>query len=207
MRTAFKDNEIPGRIHALQPFLSTGKLPDGTRRWWAISGPAVELGYLPARLHASARSAVYVVYSYGTPIAWVTENEDGGSRDPYVYHVPDIGYSKTTSTHQMACVEAWATAMKRQGDYRRWPGRGREVVRVPGMSDVYGGRPGRRSRTLHPRSGGIDDRTPTRAVDGYGMAPRASVYDDDLRVRTSAYAGVSGDAMHWDGNDPGRAHP
>ena len=30
-----------------------------------------------------------------------------------------------------------------------------------------------------------------------------SVYDDNLRVRgVSAYAGVSGDAMHWDPMDP-----
>lgn len=188
VRTTFKDSEIPGRIHALQPFLSEGLLPpneDGVRerRWWAISGPAVDMGYLPARLHASARSAVYVVYSYGTPIAWVTENEDERSREPYVYHVPDVSYSPTTGRHQMGCVEAWSTAIKRQGDYRRWPGRGREVVRVPGMTDVYGGQPGRRSRTLRPRSGGIDG------------------------PRRSAYADVSGDAMHWDGDTPTRAHP
>lgn len=183
MKTTFRDTEIPGRIHAMQPFLSTGKLPDGTRRWWAVSGPAVELGYLPPRLHASARSAVYVVYSYGTPIAWVTENEDERSRDPYVYHVPDVGYSPTTGRHQTDCVEAWATALKRQGDYRRFPSRGREVVRVPGNAEVYG-----RERRL--RSGGVDDSEP----------------------RQSAYDGVSGDAMHYvpsavhtDGHD--RAHP
>ncbi len=187
MKTTFKDEEIQGRIHALQPFLSVGKLPDGTRRWWAVSGPAVETGYLPARFHESARSAVYVVYSYGTPIAWVLEPEGAPLSQPYVYTVPDISYSPTTGRHQMACVEAWARALKRQGDYRRWPASHREVVRVPGMADVYGGQPGPRSRTLRPRSGGID-------------SPRPSV---------SAYEGMSGDAMHWDpyGEGPSRAHP
>lgn len=196
-RTTFPDDKIPGRIHALQPFLSVGLLPENSegvrhRRWWAVSGPATELGYLPARYVESARSAVYVVYSYGTPIAWVTENEDD-RRNPYHFHVPDVSYSPTTGRHQMACVEAWERAMRRQGDYRRWPGRGREVVPVPGMTDVYGGQPGRRSRTLRPRSGGIDDH----------RAPQP-----EPRLH-SAYMGVTGDAMHYSPTvtGEGRAHP
>lgn len=185
MRTTFRNEEIPGRIHALQPFLSVGRLPDGTRRWWAVSGPAVEMGHLPARLHESARSAVYVVYSYGTPIAWVLEPEDAPPSQPYIYVVPDVGYSPTTGAHQYECREAWARALKRQGDYRRWPASHREVVRVPGNAEVYG-------RSIRARSGGID-----------GVRPGETV------GRVSAYEGVSGDAMHWDPRGEGaqRAHP
>lgn len=62
-KTVFSNAEIPGRIHALQPFLSEGKLPDGTRRWSGHSGPATTRGHLPSRYRAVVREAVYVVYS------------------------------------------------------------------------------------------------------------------------------------------------
>lgn len=203
-RTVFKNAEIPGRIHAMRPFLSEGRLPDGTRRWWAASGPAVSLGHLPARLHASARSAVYVVYSYDTPIAWVTENDDtecdhpngfgphgcpcGASLDgedvvgpePYTYHVPDVGYSPTTGQQQQACLEAWRRQF-RKGNVERH-GR-REVVRVPGNAEVYG-------RTLRARSGGVDMVRPGQVVG-----------------RRSAYEDVGDDASHWSPREADRWSP
>lgn len=183
-KTVYKNAEIPGRIHALQPFLSEGKLPDGTRRWWAISGPAVELGHLPPRYHASARQAVYVVYSYGTPIAWVLEVQHG--TDPYTYVVPDVGYSPTTGQQQYACLEAWAEARQRQGK-RRWEMDGRRiVVRVPGNAEVYGV-----ERRL--RAGGMDGAHPGSVVTG----------------RRSAYEGTGDDASHMGGSwlAAHRAHP
>jgi hypothetical protein len=136
----FRNSEIPGRLYNLRPFLSSGKLPDGTRVWSGHSGPAVSLGHLPGKYHASAREAVYVVYSYDTPIAWVTENPDVG-RDrghPYLFHVPDVSYSPTTGEHQYAVLEAWQDELRFQGAYRRSPARGRETVRVPGNAEVYG---------------------------------------------------------------------
>lgn len=183
-KTVYKNAEIPGRIHAMQPFLSEGKLPDGTRRWWAVSGPAVSLGHLPAKYHASIREAVYVVYSYDTPIAWVMEVQHGA--DPYTYVVPNVGYSPTTGQHQYAVLEAWAEARRRQGQ-SKWQMDGRRtVIRVPGNAEVYG-----QERRL--RAGGMDGHLPD------------SVYGDNLRARgASAYEGVTGDAMHY---TPSAVHP
>lgn len=171
-KTVYKNAEIPGRIHAMLPFLSEGKLPDGTRRWSGHSGPAVTLGHLPRKYHASARQAVYVVYSYETPIAWVLEVQHG--TDPYTYVVPNVGYSPTTGQQQDACLEAWAEARKRQG-MGRWGMDGRrEVVRVPGNAEVYGV-----ERRL--RAGGMDGAQPGSVV----------------TVRRSAYEDTGDDASHW----------
>lgn len=149
MKSTFSNDEIPGRIAAIQPFESAGKLPDGTRRWSGRNGPARDMGHLPVKYHASVREAVYVVYSYGTPIAWVLEVQHGTS--PYTYAVPDVSYSPTTGQHQYACLDAWEAALRRQGTYRRGPARGREVVPVPGNAEVYG-----KERRL--RAGGVDGR-------------------------------------------------
>jgi hypothetical protein len=149
MRTVFRNSEIPGRIAALQPFLSVGKLPDGTRVWSGHSGPATSLGHLPRQYHESARSAVYVVYSYDTPIGWVLEAPQNGPRNPYWFKVPNVGYSPTTGQQQYAVLEAWADERRRQGK-RKWEMDGRRVVvRVPGNAEVYG-------RTIRARSGGLD---------------------------------------------------
>lgn len=182
-KTVFKNVEIPGRIHALQPFLSEGRLPDGTRRWWAVSGPAVEFGHLPRKFHASAREAVYVVYSYDTPIAWVLEVQQG--TDPYTYVVPDVGYSLTTGQHQYAVLEAWAEARHRQGMWK-WEMDGRRiVVRVPGNAEVYGV-----ERRL--RAGGMD-----------------GAYPGSVVGRRSAYEETGDDASHMGGSllAAHRAHP
>jgi hypothetical protein len=185
-KTVYRNAEIPGRIHALQPFLSEGKLPDGTRRWWAVSGPAVQLGHLPRRYHASARQAVYVVYSYDTPIGWVLEAPQNGPRNPYWFKVPDVSYSPTTGQHQYACLEAWEAALRRQGTYRRFPASGREVVRVPGNAEVYGV-----ERRL--RAGGMDGASPGSVVTG----------------RRSAYEDTGADASHMGGSwlAAHRSHP
>jgi hypothetical protein len=169
-RTVFKNAEIPGRIHAMLPFLSEGRLPDGTRRWSGYSGPATSFGHLPARYRATARLATYVVYSYETPIAWVWSPEaEGDDRGDWTewYEVPDVGYSVTTGQHQYACLEAWADELRRQGTYRRGPRSHREVVRVPGNAEAYG-------RTIRARAGGVDGVRPGEAVG------RASLPLDDL---------------------------
>lgn len=150
MKNVFRNEEIPARIAAMQPFESTGRLPDGTRRWSGKNGPARDMGHLPVKFHASVREAVYVVYSYDTPIAWVLEVQHGTS--PYTYVVPDVSYSPTTGQHQYACLEAWAEARKLQGK-RKWEmdGKRRTIVQVPGNAEVYG-----QERRL--RAGGIDSR-------------------------------------------------
>lgn len=179
MRTVFRNREIPGRIHALQPFLSAGKINGWLRVWEGRSGPADSFGHLPPKYHASAREAVYTVYSYGTPIGWVTEDEEvpEGLR----YHVPDVGYSLTTGQQQLAVLDAWAEPLKAQGEYRRLPGRGRETVRVPANAEVCG-------RDRRVRSGGVDGTFPDSVVEG----------------RRSAYEGTGDDASHMGGLAPAR---
>lgn len=173
-KTVFNNSEIPGRIHAMLPFLSEGKLPDGTRRWSGYSGPATSFGHLPRQYRSSVRRAVYVVYSYGTPIGWVREPLNSSTGDPYWFTVPDVGYSPTTGTHQYACLEAWADHLKYQGTYRRFPSSGRETVQVPGNAEVYG-----TERRL--RAGGVDGHMPGSVVTG----------------RRSAYEDTGDDASHW----------
>lgn len=166
MRTVFRNEEIPARIAGMLPFLSVGRLPDGTRVWSANGGPALTLGHLPAQYHQRARSAVYVVYSYDTPIAWVLEEDDTG-RDrghPLVYEVPDVGYSPTTAQHQWTCLHAWEDEMRAQGTYHGLAARGRPTVRVPGNAIVYG-----RERRL--RHGGVDFFTPGYGTDDLEDSP------------------------------------
>jgi hypothetical protein len=184
MRTTFRNAEIPGRIANLQPFLSTGTLPDGTRRWWGISSPAPDMGFLPRKYHASARVAVYTVISYGTPIAWATEADEVDCDHPngfgphgcpcgavldgedvitwrdHTYCLPDVSYSPTTGQHQYGVRDAWSTQLRRQGTFPSLGyGRRREVVRVPGNAVVYG-----QERRL--RAGGMDGHRPGAGLDG-----------------------------------------
>jgi len=194
VRTVFRNSEIPGRIHALQPFLSVGKIEGGVRVWSGHSGPAISLGHLPAQFHESARSAVYVVYSYETPIGWVTEHEGRGCREVYRYHIPDVGYSPTTGQHQYTLLEEWSAPRRRQG-CRKWEMDGRRiVVRLPATAEAYG-------TPRRPRSGGVDGLRPGDVIG------RAS--------RRSAYEGTGEDASHWSPDDwrqqradrPGYRHP
>jgi len=170
-RTVYRNAEIPGLIQGLRPFLSEGKLPDGTRRWSAYGSAVLGYGHLPARLRASVDEAVYVVYSYDTPIAWVTEDGRRRVTERLRYHVPAVGYSPTTGQHQYACLDAWRDEAR--GGLLDRHGR-REVVRVPGNAEVYG-------RTIRARSGGMDGVRPGEAV-GRGY---------------SAYADTGDDASHW----------
>jgi len=85
-------------------------------------------GHLPEKYRADVESAVYVVISYDTPIAWV--RPDGTKV------VPDIGYSPTTGQHQYTVKAAWNITGRMS-----FPARGRE------LRPAGGG----------PRRGGIDD--------------------------------------------------
>lgn len=59
--------------------------------------PPASRGELPPQYKIPA-DAVYVVFSFETPIAWV--QEDG------TVTIPDVRYSNTTTVHQTAC-RAW----------------------------------------------------------------------------------------------------
>lgn len=58
----------------------------------ATIGGASQYGRLPTEYHDSARDAVYVVYSYSTPIGWVQADGE--------VIVPPVKYSITTTGHQ-----------------------------------------------------------------------------------------------------------
>lgn len=87
--------EIENAIGRCRPFKNSTGHMTGTR------GSTRTLGWLES--HTDARRirellsrAVYVVWSYGTPIGFVTEDEDGNRTAYYV----DEQHSRTTSHHQ-----------------------------------------------------------------------------------------------------------
>lgn len=90
--------------------------------------------HLPLDLREQVIDAKYVVYSYRTPIAWI---DAAGAA-----HVPDVGYSPTTSQHQYLAADALSV------DFR--PARGRTVVQIPKNDELY-------SRARRLRRGGIDE--------------------------------------------------
>lgn len=55
-------------------------------------GEKVDLGRLPRKEAHSIDKAVYVIYSYNTPIAWAL------SKDAWI--IPKVRYSTTTTQHQ-----------------------------------------------------------------------------------------------------------
>lgn len=67
---------------------------------WFDGLPDAGPGELPASYRDELKelAPVYVVYSYKTPIAWATENDE-------ILTVPDVRYSLTTTQHQGACLQ------------------------------------------------------------------------------------------------------
>ncbi len=68
-------------------------------------GNGVCMGRLPENWRAvlrldNERDALYVVYSYGTPIAWraIVNDRDAPEHDKWT--IPDVKYSATTTNHQ-----------------------------------------------------------------------------------------------------------
>jgi hypothetical protein len=114
MATVVSNADVPNKIKNRQEFRNSSRPVDGASPWSGRPGGADSLGYLPHRYHDSARSALYVVYSYATPIGWITR--EGETR------VPDVGYTTTTGQQQHATAAAWGMQF--------WPARGRETVKV-----------------------------------------------------------------------------
>lgn len=63
-------------------------------------------GALPHPYAHGLDEAVYIVYCYGTPIAWVTM-ADEATEDGRVNFVPDWQYSPTTTYYQGLVYQAW----------------------------------------------------------------------------------------------------
>lgn len=86
--------EFKETIFDLEPFRTYGSLK-ATRREpdWRLTG--WDLGRLPVEFYESVNRASYIVWSYGTPIAWwVPGSVDHG------WIMPDVRYSTSTSAHQ-----------------------------------------------------------------------------------------------------------
>lgn len=91
-------DEYAAYLRERRPFKTGGALFAERR---GAGGPAGYVGRLPERWRQSLEQAVYVVYSYGTPIAWV----DTSGR----WTQPDVHYSVTTTRHQSKIATAIST--------------------------------------------------------------------------------------------------
>lgn len=120
-------------IRRQQPFRLKGS---GRPTLWATCDPPSLLGHLPPHHSEGIETAEYVVMSYTTPIAWLTDGEPT---------VPDVGYSPTTGQHQYLAAHALGV------DFR--PARNRDTVQIPRNDALYG-----RARRL--RRGGMDGAVP-----------------------------------------------
>jgi hypothetical protein len=87
MRLTTRGPKAAQAIAACEPFTTSGAL----RGEGHEPGHYVYGGQLPRELESDVRQADYIVWSYGTPIAW-----HAGGR----WTVPNVRYSITTSRHQ-----------------------------------------------------------------------------------------------------------
>jgi hypothetical protein len=90
-----------GQREATKAIASCRAFTNSTRSLRGTKGPTQELGWLSGHRHAARikrllASAVYVVWSYQTPIGFVTEEEDGNITKWYI----DESHSVSTSHHQ-----------------------------------------------------------------------------------------------------------
>lgn len=76
-----------------------------------LNGPCRRLtnnryGALPREYAVGLDTAVYVVYCYGTPIAWVTADDEDATEHRRNW-MPDWQYSATTTYYQGLVMQAW----------------------------------------------------------------------------------------------------
>lgn len=129
-RYVVDNTEAEQKMRDLKEFRSK-TFYEGSPTLKGTPGGADTVGYLPERFHEQVREADYVVYSYQTPIGWVTADGDRV--------IPDVGYSPTTGQHQYMVKDAWRDAgYTGSGTF---PSRGREYRPTGGG----------------PRRGGMDD--------------------------------------------------
>ncbi len=84
-------SKVREAIRSLHPVRnSTGSL-------WGEAMTDPPRGYMPEWLYDALRASepVYVVFSYDTPIAWLSWGNEG-----YVWTMPEHRYSATTTAHQ-----------------------------------------------------------------------------------------------------------
>lgn len=142
-----------------------------------ISGPYRRLtnakyGALPREYAVGLDDAVYVVYCYGTPIAWVTM-ADEATEDGRVNYVPDWQYSATTTFHQSVIIDAW--------------GSNKIVDPNPAKSkrDNHGTARGRRSDAVYGRLTAEQEAVRREARENRPVSFRTAFRDDAARFRTN----------------------
>lgn len=130
--------DVIGALANLRPFQATrGDRDEGLV---GLSGPyrkltSAKYGALPREYARGLDDAVYVVYCYGTPIAWVVM-ADEATEEGRVNFMPDWQYSATTTYYQSLITYAWGSRnlhdpnrAKSQRDNRGTPrGRRSDVV-------------------------------------------------------------------------------
>lgn len=128
-----------------------------------ISGPyrkltGVRYGALPREYAVGLDEAMYVVYCYGTPIAWVTMADDA-TEEGRVNYMPDWQYSATTTYYQGLVWQAWGDkVVDPRPEYSREQNRGTDRGR---SADERYGRVPRRERAARPVSARTSDPGPT----------------------------------------------
>lgn len=103
-----KRREVLRNLSNLRTFRATRGGGEGLE---GITGPCrrltnVRYGALPHEYAHGLDDAVYVVYCYGTPIAWVTMADDA-TEEGRVNYMPDWQYSATTTYYQGLVHQAW----------------------------------------------------------------------------------------------------
>lgn len=115
-------------------------------------GGTTRLGALPRQYATDGlREAVYVVYCYDTPIAWVTM-ADEATEEGRVNSMPDWQYSATTTYYQSLVWKAWGDKIA-DPDPRYSREQNRGTPRGRSSDERYGRVPRRtRERTQSSRS-------------------------------------------------------
>lgn len=98
--------EVVRNIANLRTFAHGSSRSGGCPAISGRTGGTTRLGALPRQYAHGLAEAVYVVYCYGTPIAWVTMADDA-TEEGRVNSMPDWQYSPTTTYHQGLVWEAW----------------------------------------------------------------------------------------------------
>jgi hypothetical protein len=168
---AFRDEtrrRVISALANLRPFTSgRGGNDEGLV---GLSGPYrkltnIKYGALPERYARKGRldEAMYVVYCYGTPIAWVVM-DDEANETGRINFMPDWQYSATTTYYQGLVFQSWDGIVDPDQELSRKENRGTERGRA---SDVrYGrvtaeqaeaAREARENRPVSPRTAFRDD--------------------------------------------------
>lgn len=88
---AFVSNSMSARwVHA-NSYVGMGELPESYRK---------QLRKVLDDLRDSPNRMIYIVWSYGTPVAWCRRTTLAGGYNPDSWVIPDVKYSVTTSRHQ-----------------------------------------------------------------------------------------------------------